>query len=146
LNNFLTGIYANPLKGYCTADNEMRFTPEGKAVTEVRVGCGGSRKRMATFINVIAWGSTAEVLHQKAEKGLALTATGMVSQRKWQYQGKWYEKLELIYLKSLAIEQDAGMVEIPIEDDKEKSSKKKEKKKDEPKAGEDEFKPEDITF
>ena len=104
------------VKGYTVRPAEMKFTPTGKPVTTCVVGCGGSKTRAGTFIEVIAWNSAAEKLNELANaKGLAVRAVGVVSQRKWKYNDKFYEKLELIYLSELAVQSGGDLVEVEIE-------------------------------
>ena len=125
MRGFLTGINA-VVKGYMVKDEaDMKFAPSGDAVTTCRVGCGGTPKRPATYIDIVAWGQPAEELNRMAEKGLAVRACGFVSQRKWQYNDKWYERLELIYLTELEVQdgEELKVIEIPKRGDGKKEAR-----------------------
>lgn len=65
---------------------------------------------------MVAWGKSAERLNELADsKGLAVVAIGMVSQRRWKYNDKWYERLELIYLSHLKVQVGDDFEAIAIE-------------------------------
>ena len=125
MEGFRTGIKSK-VKGYTVKEAEMRYAPDGTPITEVRLGCGGSEKVPATFINVTLWGKAAEKLSEiGSRKGLAVEADGSVMLKRWQYQNKWYTQLELRYVKAFSIQgSDTDMEIIPID---ERVSKEKEK-------------------
>lgn len=120
---FFTGIEAT-VKGYTVDEAEMKYTPkDGRAVLNRRVGCGGSDKRPATFVNIQLWGATAEKMNEVASaKGLAIEAKGMIEQRRWQYNNKWYDELRLVFVSECRVQiSEKEFEDLPIE--------KKEKRK-----------------
>lgn len=84
------------LIGNLTRDPELRYTPQGSAVTTLRIAVNrnfrtktGENKRQTCFINVIAWGNLAEICNQYLQKGKSVFVEGMLQSRSWQdAQGK----------------------------------------------------------
>lgn len=65
---------------------ELRYTPSGKAVTEVNLavddGFGDNKK--TAWIGVTIWGATAECAAKYVKKGDRLGITGRLSQEEWE--------------------------------------------------------------
>ncbi len=84
------------LIGNLTRDPELRYTPQGSAVTTIRIAVNrnykdrtGEAKRDTCFINVIAWSNLAEVCNQYLQKGSSVFIEGNLQSRSWQdNQGK----------------------------------------------------------
>lgn len=79
------------LIGNLTRDPELRYTPQGIAVTTLRLAVNrnfrnkdGEKKRETCFINVIAWGNLAEVCNQHLQKGKPVFVEGRLQSRSWQ--------------------------------------------------------------
>lgn len=116
MKGFFTGIDGN-VRGYATADAERRYTPAGEAVTTIEVGCGGTDKMKATFIRLVTFGKTAEVLAEKGKKGMAVIAFGSVNLKTWKKNdGSGYGfKLELNWIQELQVEVGGKFEVIEIE-------------------------------
>lgn len=113
---FVTGIDAI-VKGYTSGEAELKYTPKGNPVMTRRVGCGGTSDKPATWLDVQLWGVTAEKMNQIGSRsGLAIIVEGQLQQKRWNYNGKWYEKIELMYVKSCQIQtSEKGFTDLPIE-------------------------------
>lgn len=79
---------------------------------------------------------------------MAVRAVGTVSQRRWKYEEKFYERLEVVYLTELAVQVGDELVniEIPAKGD---GNRKKEPVPAKAKAKKGEaggLEPEDIPF
>lgn len=96
-------------EGNLVSDPEVRFTPSGKQVTELRIGATYSRRDKQTgnwedegdplFITAPFWGEGYEHLHD-LRKGDRVTVTGPLKIRHYQNQnGETRESLEIIFPK-----------------------------------------------
>jgi len=72
-------------EGYLAADPEMRFTPDGKAVTNFRMGsnrsyktANGEKVEETTWLKVTTWRKLAEVVGQYCKKGTHVLVTGIL--------------------------------------------------------------------
>ena len=79
------------LVGNLTRDPELRYTPQGTAVVNLRIAVNspykdknGEAKQDTCFINVVAWGQMAEVCNQYLQKGRAVFVEGRLQSRSWQ--------------------------------------------------------------
>lgn len=77
--------------GNLVADPELRFTPNGAAVTNLRVavnhryqGNNGEWVEEASFFNVVAWGRQAEVANEYLRKGRPVLVEGRLRSRSWE--------------------------------------------------------------
>lgn len=92
------------LIGNLTADPELRTTPGGQSVMEVRVATNriwtdktGNRQKQAEFHSVIIWGRQAEIVKQFLTKGSSLFIEGRLQTRSWDdKQGVKHWKTEII--------------------------------------------------
>lgn len=83
------------ITGRLTADPELRFTPQGKAVANFTVadnhkrpdGNGGWIDDGATFIRAQAWGALGENITERLHKGSYVTVVGQLRQRDWEKDG-----------------------------------------------------------
>jgi len=75
---------------------EMRFTPDGSAVTSFSVAVnekytsGGEKKEQTEWFNVVAWNKLAEVCNQFLDKGSKVYVEGKSKTRKWQDKDEQY--------------------------------------------------------
>ena len=91
------------LIGNLTKDPELRYTPQGSAVTTLRIAVNrnfrsktGEDKKETCFINVVCWGNLAEVCNQYLQKGKAVFVEGRLQSRNWQdAQGKNRSTIEV---------------------------------------------------
>ena len=92
------------LIGNLTADPELRTTPSGQSVMEVRVATNrswtdksGKRQDQAEFHSVIIWGRQAEIVKQFLTKGSSIFIEGRLQTRNWDdKQGVKHWKTEVI--------------------------------------------------
>jgi len=83
MNNF-SGI------GRITRDIEMRFTPSGMAVSNFAIAIDRSRKdaegnKVTDFIDVVAFGKTAELIAQYCIKGVMVGIIGELQIDTWKH-------------------------------------------------------------
>lgn len=71
--------------GNLTRDPEMRYTAQGKAVTEftVAVNEGFGDKKSVVFIRCQAWDKLAETIADMARKGTRVVVEGRISIDQW---------------------------------------------------------------
>jgi single-strand DNA-binding protein len=92
------------LIGNLTRDPELRHTPSGMAIAEFglavnrqRKGADGNRIEEVTFVDVTAFGKTAEVIHQYTRKGRPLFVEGHLKYDQWTSQdGQKRSKLSVV--------------------------------------------------
>jgi single-strand DNA-binding protein len=91
------------LIGNVGSDPEMRYTPNGKAVTSFRmatnyryVGPDGERKEETEWFRVSVWGKQAESCNQFLSKGRRVYVEGRLHSRNWEGQdGQMRTSLEV---------------------------------------------------
>ena len=80
------------LLGNLTRDPELRYTPQGAGVCEFALALNrtytnkqtGQRVEEVSFIDVEAWGRTAELCAEYLKKGRSVYVEGRLKTRKWQ--------------------------------------------------------------
>lgn len=85
-------------------DPEMRYTPNGAAVTSFSVACSrtrttpdGDRKEETEWFNVVAWNKLAETCGQYLTKGQKVYVEGRLQTRSWEGQdGQKHTRVEVI--------------------------------------------------
>jgi len=89
--------------GRVTRDPEMRQTQGGTAVTNFGVAlnrvytANGEKKEETTFVDVCAWGKTAEFVNKYFNKGKNIFIEGRLNMREWEGQdGTKRTKLEVV--------------------------------------------------
>ena len=90
--------------GNLTADPELKTTPSGQSVMEIRVATNrtwadktGKRQEQAEFHSVIIWGRQAEIVKQFLTKGSSIFIEGRLQTRNWDdKQGVKHWKTEVI--------------------------------------------------
>ena len=77
--------------GNLTKDPELRYTPQGTAVTTLRIAANspykdrsGQLQKDTCFINAVVWAQMAEVCNQYLQKGRAVLVEGRLQSRSWQ--------------------------------------------------------------
>jgi single-strand DNA-binding protein len=67
-------------------DIEVRFTPSGKAVTELNLAVddGWGENKKTAWIGVVLWGATAELAGRALQKGDRVGVSGRLSQDEWE--------------------------------------------------------------
>lgn len=88
--------------GNLTRDPEMRYTPQGNAVTSFGVATNrewvkdGEKSEAVDFHNIVAWGKLAEICSQYLKKGSKIYVSGRLQTRSWEDdRGKHY-KTEIV--------------------------------------------------
>jgi single-strand DNA-binding protein len=93
------------LAGNLTRDPELRYTPKGTAVTEIGLAINRSWKNEAgqmqdetTFVDVSAFGRTAEVIAQYLKKGRPILIEGRLKYDQWddKQSGQKRSKLRVV--------------------------------------------------
>lgn len=91
------------LIGNLTRDPELRYTPQGNAVSSFVVATNrewvtdGERKQAADFHNVVAWNKLAEICAQLLKKGIKVYVEGRLQTRSWDDpDGKKRYKTEVV--------------------------------------------------
>lgn len=81
------------LMGNLTCDPELRYTPNGTAVTNLRIAVNrrfrtqsGEIKEETVFVTVVAWGKQAETCTQFLSKGRPVFVEGRLQMRSWETQ------------------------------------------------------------
>jgi single-strand DNA-binding protein len=90
--------------GYLGRDPEMRFTPNGKSVSNFCVACSrtwqgadGNKHTDTDRFNVVAWGNLAELAKQNLRKGNLVYVEGHLQFRTWQdTQGQQHKSVEIL--------------------------------------------------
>ncbi len=114
------------IAGRTTRDPELRYTPSGTAVCNLRLASSrrykdrsGEWQDDSTFINVVAWGKTAENCGEYLKKGSAVLVEGRLQSRSWETEDG--QKRSVVEINALRVEfldrvgadTDAGPSEIP---------------------------------
>lgn len=90
------------LIGRVVADPELRYTPNGVAVTTIRVAVdrrfkSASGEKETDFFDVIAWRQSAEFAANYLKKGRLIGVEGKLQQRSWvQQDGQKRSKIEIV--------------------------------------------------
>jgi len=79
------------LMGNLTRDPELRYTPSGTAVSNLRIAVNrrfrtqsGETKEETAFITIVAWGKQAETCSQFLSKGRPIFVEGRLQMRSWE--------------------------------------------------------------
>lgn len=79
------------LMGRMTANAELKTTPSGKSVTTFTMAVERDFKqngeRQTDFINIVAWGKTAEFITNYFSKGDMIAVTGSIQTRQYEKDG-----------------------------------------------------------
>lgn len=78
------------LAGNLTRDPELRYTPKGSAITDIGLAINrswktetGEMKEEVTFVDVAAYGRTAEIIAQYLKKGRPILIEGRLRLDTW---------------------------------------------------------------
>lgn len=156
------------LMGNLTRDPELRYTPNGQAVTSFTIAtnrqwtdsASGEKKDAAEFTDVVAWGKMAETITNYMKKGRRIHVTGRLQTRSWEAQdGSKRNKTEVIAQDVIFVDRASaaatqeGVDAIPSEDisqeiseDKTAAKSKGNKKETKDNKPEEEINIEDIPF
>lgn len=118
------------LTGHLGADPEMRYTPQGAAVTTFRVASGRSWKSSdgtqhddTEWFRVVAWDKLGEICNQYLTKGTRVYIEGRLQTRKWQDKDSGQDRYltevvasDMIILSSKQDRPSSGY-DAPMDDD-----------------------------
>ena len=90
------------LIGNLTRDPELRYTPSGTPVANLRLAVNssfrdqrGERKEETCFVTVVVWNKQAEACNQYLKKGRPVCVEGRLIWRSWEQEGKTRSTLEV---------------------------------------------------
>jgi single-strand DNA-binding protein len=131
--------------GNVTRDPEMRFTPNGRAVSSFGIATNrrwknqdGSMQEDTQFHEIVAWGKLAEIVSQILKKGSKVYVEGRLQTRSWEGQdGAKRQKTEIVIDDFIALSPKGtisstpditsasrNIEEFPIKDTGDKTPKK----------------------
>jgi single-strand DNA-binding protein len=92
------------LDGNIGADPEIRYTPDGKSVANVRLATNesykdkttGERKTLTEWHRLVFFGPSAETIKEFAKKGTSLKIEGYLRTRKWEKGDQTHYSTEII--------------------------------------------------
>lgn len=146
------------LIGNLTRDPELRYTPQGTAVTSFGLATNrqwttesGEKKEDAEFHNIVAWNKLAEICAQLLTKGRKVYVEGRLQTRSWEGEDKVKRtRTEIVISDMIILDSRGAGVSAPIDEfdvpeevsaaeekPKGKSSKKVKKLKEANEEGED---------
>lgn len=90
------------LIGNLTKDPELRYTPSGTPVANLRLAVNsqfkdqaGQRKEETCFVTIVVWSRQAETCHQYLKKGRLVFVEGRLISRSWEAEGKTRSTMEV---------------------------------------------------
>ena len=90
------------LVGNVTRDIELRYTPQGTAVTDIGLAVNDRVKKQGewvdetTFVDITLWGRTAEVAGEYLSKGSPVLIECRLKLDAWEQDGQKRSKLKII--------------------------------------------------
>lgn len=81
--------------GRLTVEPDLRYTPEGTAVADVRVAVDGINDR-TQYIPVTVWGKQAEALADYNEKGDRIGIEGRIESEEWTQDDQNRSRVKLV--------------------------------------------------
>ena len=112
------------MTGRLGADPEMRYTPQGHAVTTFRAASNrswrtaqGETHEDTEWFRVVAWNKLAEICHQWLAKGSRVYVEGRLQTRQWQDQeGQTRSQTEIIAIDIIALDSRRDGAPTPVDD------------------------------
>ncbi len=90
------------LIGNLTKDPELRYTPSGTPVANLRLAVNssfkdqaGQRKEETCFVTIVVWARQAETCNQYLKKGRSIFVEGRLLYRSWEAEGKTRSVMEV---------------------------------------------------
>ena len=90
------------LIGNLTKDPELRYTPNGTPVANLRLAVNssfkdqtGARKEETCFVTIVVWSRQAEICNQYLKKGRSIFVEGRLLYRSWEAEGKTRSTMEV---------------------------------------------------
>jgi len=91
------------LIGNLTRDPEVRYTPSGTAVGDLRLATNrrfrapdGQERDETCFVGVTAWGRQAETCGEYLKKGAPILVEGRLKYDEWEKEGKKFSRLSVV--------------------------------------------------
>jgi single-strand DNA-binding protein len=91
------------LIGNLTKDPEVRYTPGGKAVGDLRMAVNrryktaeGETKDETCFVSVVVWGKQAETCQEYLSKGSPLFVDGRLQYEEWEKDSQKFNRLRVV--------------------------------------------------
>ena len=90
------------LAGNLTRDPELKYTQSGQAIAKFGLAInrkfkqGEETKEQTCFVDITAWGRTAEVVNEYAKKGRPILVEGRLEYSTWEKDGQKRSKLEVV--------------------------------------------------
>lgn len=86
------------LMGRLVRDPELKYTPQGTAVTSFTLAVDRRFNReKADFIDVVAWRQTAEFISKHFQKGTRIAVVGSIQTRTWEdNEGRKRKAVEIV--------------------------------------------------
>lgn len=90
------------LIGNLTKDPELRYTPNGAAVSTFRIAvntrykAGEENKEETLFIDTVVFGKQAENCSEYLSKGSQVLVEGRLQERRWETDGQQRSKFEVV--------------------------------------------------
>ena len=112
------------MTGRLGADPEMRYTPQGHAVTTFRAASNrswrtaeGEAHEDTEWFRVVAWNKLAEICNQWLSKGSRVYVEGRMQTRQWQDQeGQTRYQTEVIAIDIILLDSRRDSTPAPIDD------------------------------
>ena len=90
------------LIGNLTKDPELRYTPSGTPVANLRLAVNsmfkdqaGQRKEETCYVTIVVWSKQAELCQQYLKKGRSVFIEGRLIYRSWEAEGKTRSTMEV---------------------------------------------------
>ena len=90
------------LIGNLTKDPELRYTPAGTPVANLRLAVNssfksqdGQRKEETCYVTIVVWSKQAEICNQYLKKGRSVYVEGRLIYRSWESEGKTRSTMEV---------------------------------------------------
>jgi single-strand DNA-binding protein len=91
------------LIGNLTKDPEIRYTPSGKAVGDLRMAVNrryttadGQTRDETCFVSVVVWGRSAELSGERLTKGMPVLVEGRLQYEEWEKDGQKFNRLRVV--------------------------------------------------
>ncbi len=98
----MIGLNRVLLIGNLTKDPELRYTPSGTPVANLRLAVNssyksqaGERKEETCFVTIVVWSKQAEICNQYLKKGRPVFVEGRLVSRSWEVEGKTRSVMEV---------------------------------------------------
>lgn len=91
------------LIGNLTKDPEVRYTPSGKPVGDLRMAVSrrfktadGQNKEDTCYVSVVVWAKQAEICGEQLRKGSPIFVEGRLQYEEWEKEGQKFNRLRVV--------------------------------------------------